>query len=318
MTKYLWAILFLFLYDINSAFSQNVELPLPEESNFIILARPALLSENEPLSELFPAITALPQLIIHLGLEPKKITGMTGFFQLDTLGIRKIRTEGFIRPGKNDGYMIVGDFKIKNVFKILKSKGWIEKDFPEKKLLWWSTGTFLLNENSGIFMTEFGDSKILIGGSEEVLRKMMDIKMQKRPGKIKSHVLDDLITKFNLSGSHEAGLYLEMTPEALTALKRELQSNINRHRWLGTISQNLNQIKECRAEISSADETSHYNFNALMSSPNSAAFISGLVNVTKGMLNGLFPENERADELLQNLEASSNESTLNLQSYISR
>ena len=215
-------------------------LPIPENTNLVILARPQLLSADAAILNLYPGIADISNLSKNFGIEKNKISHIACFFAIDTEGIRKFKAFGFGAINVNDAFIISGDFKAKTVLKKLKSEGWIEKDFPGKKFLWWSTGTYLENDITGLCITEVIGAGLLAGGSERILTKIMEIKIGKQNGKIKSQLLEKSISGFENASLQEAAIYLEMTPEIAKAIQDEIRDNIKSQKWLGNITQYIN------------------------------------------------------------------------------
>ncbi|OGC90795.1 MAG: hypothetical protein A2W25_12730 [candidate division Zixibacteria bacterium RBG_16_53_22] len=280
----------------------ELDLPFPLNTEIVFWLRPQLISNDANLTNLFAQSKLVRHYLDLIGLSTNHVDYAAVFMPHDQVWMTRI-TNGAIENLPASAAMIIkGAFDPAAKYKHVKSSGWREEKYANKKLLWWSTGVAYLKQASGgECMARLGNDKLLIAGSEESLKGVLDVAGDKTTGIESMGVMQDISSGFFENDLAMSAAFIKVTDDFRQMVKAgigEQQSAMIR-----TAIGYVDNVDEMA--ISVINGPGNYLFDAYlgMDSGNNAIIVTSVLQAGGGMA-GLLPEDAPGRATLENLTAT--------------
>jgi hypothetical protein len=226
-------------------------------------------------------------------------------------------TQGYINTLPSDGAMIIqGKFDPESKYGELKSGKWKESKYVNKKVLWWSTGeNFLRNPAGQECLARLGDDKLLVSGSEDLIKGVLDVAGHKSAGLESMGVFNDIYHDFFENDHTMASVFVKAS--------EKLRENIRRNAGdagsalVSTAMQYIENVHEAALSVSMGAE--YYSLDGYlgMDSGNNAMIIAAALQVGGGLA-GMLADNNPHRKILESLTVTRSERNLRLHSRMSK
>lgn len=204
--------------------AQNA-LPIPVQTEIVIQARPGLINNDSYLQPLISSQTAVNHYLNLLGLRIEHVSTVVIFTSNDGLP-GTTRVENFERLPQTGGFLLTGDFDPKRKLQALRQLGWKEKEHAGKKILWWSTGdTYLISPGGEECVSALPENRLLVTGSEMVMRNVLDISGGKKPGLASQGAFGTIAGLFEQDSLISMAAYVPASAEIRETIKAAVASS---------------------------------------------------------------------------------------------
>ncbi len=200
------------LYAVSFA-EQGIKPPIPVGEQVVLLMRVSQVAQDRDLRNLLLQNNAVSNYLKLLNLKLSDIDGLTLFMPFDK---NWFAGRGIYIPPtlpKNGAFIITGDFDPKAEFRGVKSKGWKEEKYSNKKVLWWSTGTsYYQNPKNGECLGQIPGDGLVVAGSAECIQNIYDVAGGKTPGFDDNSAYDLIYRNFNNDNTKLVSAFIVITP----------------------------------------------------------------------------------------------------------
>jgi hypothetical protein len=222
--KLIWVIsTLMILWGASSQAKQIIKPPIPASEQIVVWMRVSQVSQDRYLSGLLLQNNVVSDYLKLLKLDPSKIERLTFMMPFDKDWFNG-QQGGYIPSAlpKNGAFVIAGDFDLKAEFRNIKSKGWKEQSYSNKKVLWWSTGTnYYRNPRSGQCLGQISGEGLVVAGSVECMRNILDVAGGKLPGLPDNSAYDLIYQDFTSDSSRLGSMFIQVTPDMRALIKDE-------------------------------------------------------------------------------------------------
>jgi hypothetical protein len=295
---------------------QATEPPIPSGTEIVIWLRASQVAQDPALKSALLDNNAVGNYLTLMDLNLDQIDRVVMFMPFDKAWVNGTR---LLLPNslpKNAAMIINGNFEGGNQFRGLKSKGWKEQKYSNKKLLWWSTGSnYYVDPQSGRSVSPLPGGAILAGGSEEIVKRVLDVTGGKTEGIQNNITYQRLSQDFGGDNTKLFSAYVLVTPEMRNLIKADtiaIRSSTGRAA-IGYID----YLDE--AGVSASKSSNGYVINGYlgMDSESNSLVVSSIFQIGGGLASFL-PPNDPNRSALENLNVDRNGKLVILQSNLTQ
>ncbi len=292
---------------------QTIVAPIPGNAQVVLWMRPGQVAQYPDLKTAMLGNNTLSYYLGLMNLDLANIDRLVMFMPFDKSWIKGSKTTAIPRKLPSNGaFIITGNLDNKINLQTIKSKGWKEINYSNKKLLWWSTGAaYLLNPKDGECISQLPGGGLAVGGSEEIIKSILDVAGGKAPGISTYDTFQRLSQDFSTNDSKLANMFILVTPEMRNLVKADtvqIRSSTARAA-LGYVD----YLDEVGLSISPSGNGFLVNGYLGMDSESNALIVSSIFQIGGGLASFL-PPNDPNRALLESLNISKQGKTVVLES----
>lgn len=284
-----------------SVIAAESDLPLPEGTEIVMFFRPSAAS-NPDLESKVGEIKVLNYYLslVDIGLE--QVDQAIIFMPYDRNWIDNVTRGKLQNIPSNGGIIIRGKFDSAAKLKSLKSSLWQEKQYANKKILWWSTGEkYLLNSKTSESVALLRGKDLLISGSEDAMKNVLDVAGDKKKGLAADGVYQRLAGQFQGNNQTAIGIFTVATETMRQQLRDEIDTS--HYPILNTLLGYSDRLKQIGFSMRNAGSDVLLDSFLGMDSDNTAMVLSGVLQVGGGLANYI-PANNPNRAILANLQVN--------------
>lgn len=300
---------------VSSALAQDL-LPIPQDAETVILARPSLIDQDPQLRPLLKDFVGIDYYLGLLKLEMDQVNAAMITLP-QPVGPNADSSNGIGQHLTEMGtFMISGDFDLKSEYRALKKRGWREKEYTGKKVLWWSEShSYVVSPKIGECAAILPDDRFLVAGSKDALIAVFDIIDGTRPALTPKVIYRDLASSFDQDTLIILAAYSTAGEEMKQTIKSAIAST--QIPAMEKVLEYVDRIQELGFSLSGRGEPYLVNASFAMDSENSAILVSNVLQIAGGLV-GLFPDERPIYKILSTLNTSRDERVVRIRAHLSR
>jgi hypothetical protein len=201
---------------------QAAQLPIPSEAEIVIWMRASQVAQDPNLKGALLDNNAVGNCLKQVGLDMDQIDLVVMFMPFEKSWINGNHLFLPQSLPKNAAIIINGSFDNAVKLRSFKTIGWREEKYSNKKLLWWSTGSsYYIDPKSGQSASQLPGGGLLIGGSEEIVKSVLDVTGGKAQGFQANATYQHLSQDFSSDNSKLFSAFILVTPEMRDIIKAD-------------------------------------------------------------------------------------------------
>ncbi len=319
MNKFALISLCAILFVIFSAVvSYSEDFPIPEDAEIIVMARPAVILNDSIISDISPGVAFFKAIITGAGIELDQVKDMVFFTPFDTAWQQVYNPHRFENLAPRAAILIRGSFDARSIIKNLRSRKWEEKDFPGRKFLWWSaSGTYWYNPRNNLCATEIIGYGIAIGGSDQIIKDLMDIKIMKKNAFRREGIYRKIQDSFYSDTSCAIAAFGILSPPLRTVIKEQFLPEAAKAKSFAVLIEKIDQINEVGFVINRQNNQASLSLILGTADENTSMFIAGFIQIA-GSVGGMVSDQYPLAAILDKLRVSRSHNDVKIDLIITR
>ena len=292
----------------------GLDQALPQNTEVILWLRPQLISDDAQFSNLLSQSQLVGHYLDLLDISLKQVEYAAMFMPYDPAWMDNASHGAYDNLPAPAAMIIKGAFDPSAKYRQVKSSGWREDKHANKKLLWWSTGeTYLRNATGREYLAKLGNDRLLIAGSEDSMKGVLDVVGDKMTGIESMGVFQDISLAFFENDQVMASAFIKVNEDLRQMIKDDIGE------------QQSAMIRTAIGYVDNVDETAlsiirgsgNYLLEGYlgMDSGNNAMVVTSVLQAG-GSLAGLLPRNAPGHAALENLTVTRTERIVKVQSFM--
>jgi hypothetical protein len=207
------------------------------------------------------------------------------------------------------GFIVTGRIDAEARYRSIKAKGWKEERYVNKKVLWWTTGAnYIRDPKSGECLAIVGENGVLVGGSDEVMKGVLDVQGGKNQGLTADSLFVTTMRSFLADPEIGASLFVIVTNEIRSVFKSHFMSEQSGSGKQGVdviaaLAEYSGHLEEFGLSIKKSNGDYLLKGSFQLDSADRAMMLAGIIQLASGM-SGLLPGNELDRVMLSSLRVS--------------
>ncbi len=304
----------LLLFSAISLNAAQLDLPMPRGTEVVLLIRPELLSSEIQLMDWVSQSQAVGHYLELMGVTFDQVEYAAIFMPYDPAWLDRVDKRAANTLPPTGAMIIKGKFDLSAKYKEIKSSGWKEEKYASRKLLWWSTGeTYLDNPSGQECLAMLANDRLLIAGSTESMKGVLDVAGAKAPGVESMGVFPSISQDFFENNLAMASVFVKVTDD----LRQKIKTDVGGQQS-AMIKSAISYVDNTQeAALSVIQGTGNYLLDGYlgMDSGNNAMVVTSVLQASGGLAS-LLPRDNPGRDIVESLAVTRTERIIRLQSNL--